>query len=90
MRKSSKKRAIKDQKANKAYQSRHRQILALVIAAAAAISENVEESLLKASAEAAKASSLAADFAAEEVKLSNQARDIKEQFNKGMTESLTS
>lgn len=45
-------------------------------AAAAAVSHYAEESLLMASAEAAAASRLAADSAAEAVKFSNQARDI--------------
>ena len=45
--------------------------------AALAVSHQAEEALLKASSEAAIASRLAADSAAEAVKLSNQARDIE-------------
>ncbi|MBU3626329.1 hypothetical protein ICN48_08785 [Polynucleobacter sp. JS-Safj-400b-B2] len=45
-------------------------------AAASAVAHQAEESLLKASSEAANASRMAADSAAEAVKLSNQAREV--------------
>ena len=55
---------------------------AAAAAAAAAVSHHAEESLLKASAEAALASRVAADSAAEAVNLSNQAREIADLMKK--------
>jgi hypothetical protein len=51
-------------------------------AAALAVSQYAEDSLLKASTEAAAASRMAADSAAEAVKLSNEAREIGELIKK--------
>lgn len=50
--------------------------------AALAVSHQAEEALLKASSEAAIASRMAADSAAEAVKLSNHARDIEDLIKK--------
>ena len=50
--------------------------------AALAVSHQAEEALLKASSEAALASRMAADSAAEAVKLSNHARDIEDLIKK--------
>jgi hypothetical protein len=52
-------------------------VAAASASAALAVSHQAEETLLKASSEAAIASRLAADSAAEAVKLSNHARDIE-------------
>ena len=51
-------------------------------AAAAAVAHQAEQSLLKASSEAATASRMAADSAAEAVKLANQAQEVKNLIQK--------
>lgn len=55
---------------------------AAAAAASAAVAHQAEESLLKASTEAASASRMAADAAAEAVKLSNQAREIVDEIHR--------
>lgn len=55
---------------------------AAAAAASAAVAHQAEESLLKASNEAAVASRMAADSAAEAVRLSNQAREIVDSIHK--------
>ena len=55
---------------------------AVTAAASAAVAHQAEESLLKASSEAVVASRMAADSAAEAVRLSNQAREIVDEVHK--------
>jgi len=55
---------------------------AAAAAAAAAVAHQAEESLLKASSEAASASRMAADAAAEAVRISVQAREVAESLKK--------
>lgn len=57
-------------------------LAAVESAASAAVAHQAEESLLKASNEAAVASRMAAESAAEAVKLSNQAREIVDSIHK--------